>query len=120
MRLTDYNRRLSSSISKLLIEYRRTVHVELVNNNKNVVELVVGDIVMTRTAIQSDVPTNKVAKSSYQVREYFRIVKCTGRGIYFVRKLYKPDSLELKFMAIDLYLLLPSLKPCKSVNSSDI
>ena len=39
------------SILKLLIEYRRTVHAECVNNNKNVVELVVGDIVMARTTI---------------------------------------------------------------------
>ena len=34
LRLADYNRRLSSSILKLLIEDRRTVHAERVNNIK--------------------------------------------------------------------------------------
>ena len=85
----------------------------------NVVKLVVGDIDRARTAIQSDVSTNKVAKLSYQVRP-FRTVKCTGRGIILVRKLYKSDSSELQFMVIDLCPLPPSLKPCKPVDSSDI
>ena len=47
-------------------------------------------------------------------------MKCTGHGSYLVRKLYKPDSPELKFMATDLYPLPPSLKPCEPVDSSDI
>ena len=34
LRLTDSNRRFSSSILKLLIEDRRTVHAERVNNIK--------------------------------------------------------------------------------------
>ena len=44
LRLTDYNRRFSSSILNLLIEDGRTVHAEPVNNIKKIVELVVGDI----------------------------------------------------------------------------
>ena len=75
---------------------------------------------MARTAIQSDASTNRVAKLSYQVRGPFRFVKCTGRGSYLVRKLYKPDCLEIKFMATDLYPLPPSLKLCEPVDSSDI
>ena len=58
LRLTDSNRRLSSSISKLLIEDRRTIHAERININKPIVELVVGDMVIARTAIQSDTSTN--------------------------------------------------------------
>ena len=38
LRLTDSNRRFSSSILKILIEGRRTIHAERVNNNKNIVE----------------------------------------------------------------------------------
>ena len=74
---------------------------------------------MARTAVQSDASTNKVANLSYQVRGSFRIVTCTGRGSYFVQKLYKPDSPTLNFTAADLYPLPPSLKPCESVDSSD-
>ena len=109
LRFTDSNRRLSSFIWKILIEDRRTIHAERVNNNKNIVVLIVGDIVMARTTVQSDTSTNKVAKLSYQVRGPFRIVKCTSHASYLVRKLYKSDSPELKFMAIDLYPLPPSL-----------
>ena len=99
LRLIDSNRRFSSSILKILIKDRRNMHAERVNNNKKSVELIVGDIVMARTAVQSDASTNKVAKLSYQVRGPFRIVKCTGHDSYLVKKLYKPDSPELKFMA---------------------
>ena len=73
---------------------------------------------MARTAVQSDAFTNKVAKLSYQVRGPFCIVTCTGRGSYFVRKFYKPDSATLKFTAVDLYPLPPFLKPCEPVDSS--
>jgi len=75
---------------------------------------------MARITIQIDTSTNKVAKLSYQVRGLSRIVKCTGRGSYLVRKLYKPDSPEFKFMTIDLYSLPPSLKLYEHVDSSDI
>ena len=69
----------------MLIKDRRFIHAERVNNIKNIVELIVGDIVMARTTVQSDVSTNKVAKLSYQFRGPFRIVKCTGHGRYLVR-----------------------------------
>ena len=82
LRLTDTNRHFSSSILKILMEDHREAHAERVNNNKNIVELVVGDIVIARTAVQSDAFTNKVAKLCYQVRGSFRIVICTGREIY--------------------------------------
>ena len=105
---------------KVINKDRKPVHAERVNNNKHVVQLDVGDIVMARTAIQSDHSTNKVAKLSYQARGLFSIVKCTGRGSYLVRKLYKPDSPGLKFMVTDLHPLPPSLKPCEPVDCSDI
>ena len=75
---------------------------------------------MARTAIQSDTSINKVAKLSNQVRGPSRIVQCTGRGSYFVRKLYKPNSPKLKFIATDLYPRPPSLKPCDPVDSSNL
>ena len=78
MRLTNSNRCFSSSNLKLLIEDCRTNHAEQVNNNKNVVELVVGDIFMAMSSIQSDASSNRVAKLSYQIRGPFRIDKCTG------------------------------------------
>ena len=78
-----------------------------------------GNLVMARTAVQSDKSKDKVAKLSYVVRGPFYIIRGTGRGGYIVRKLNKPDSTEFKFMSEDLYVLSPSLKPCKPVDSSD-
>ena len=93
MTLTDFNRRFSTSILiKLLIEDHRTFHAKRFNNNDKKPELVVGDIVMAKTTIQSDATVNKAAKLSYQVRGPFCIVKCTSRGFSLIRNLYKPDS----------------------------
>ena len=78
-----------------------------------------GDLVMDRTAIQSDKIKDKVAKLSYTVQGSLQIVRGTGRGGYIVRKLHKPDSPELNFMSEDVYILPPSLKPCEPVDSSD-
>ena len=72
---------------------------------------------MARTAIQNDLSQNKVAKLSYSVRGPYKIICNTRFGNYLVRKLNTPDSPELKFMAYDLYPLLPPLKLCKSVDS---
>ena len=119
LRLTNSNHRFSSSSLEILIEDRCEDHAERVNNNNNIVELVVGNIVLVRTTVQSDASTNKVSKLSYQVRDSFRIVTCTGREGYLVRKLYKPHSPELKFMTVDLCFLPLSLKPCEPVDSSE-
>ena len=104
----------------ILIEDRREAGDGQVNNNRNIVELIVGDIVMTRTTIQSVISLTKVAKLSYQIPDSFYIVQYTGRGSYLVRKLYNPNSPEVKFMAMDLYFFLPSLKLCEPVGSFNI
>ena len=65
LRLTDSNRRFSSAILNILIEDRRDAHAERVNNNKNIVDLVVDDIVIARIAVHSDASSNKVAILSY-------------------------------------------------------
>ena len=57
---------------------------------------------MARTCFQSDKKKEKVAKLCHIVRDHFQIIRTTGRGSYFVRKLQRPDSSDLKFMAYDL------------------
>ena len=119
LKLTDSSCHFSSSILKILIEDRRTAHAERINNNQNVVVLESGDIVMARTAIQSNKQKEKVAKLCYVVRRPYQIIRTTSNGNYFVRKLHRPDSPELKFMTYDLYPLPPSLKPCETIGSID-
>ena len=103
----------------MLIEDRRTAHIERINNSRNFVAFQAGDIVMDQTAIQSNLAKNKVAKLSYYVRGPYQIVRHTGFESYYVRKLNKPDSPELKCMSYDLYHLPPSLKPCEPVDTTD-
>ena len=105
---------------KILIEGRCAAHVERVNNNRNIVELLIGDIHMVRTDGQGDVFKNKVDKLRYKIRGPLRIVQCIPQGIYSVIKLYKPDSSNLKFIATDLYFLPHSFKSCEPVDSSNI
>ena len=120
LKLTDSNRHFSSSILKTDIEDRRTSHTERINSSRNLVVFQAGDIVMARTSIQSNLSKNKVAKISYSDRGPYQIVHHTGFGSYYVRKLHKPDSPELKFVAYDLYSLPPSLKPYEPVDTTDI
>ena len=75
---------------------------------------------MVRTAFQSDIFKSIVAKLSYCVRSSYQIIYSTGCGSYFVRKINKPDSTELKFMAYDLYTLLLFLKSCEHVDTTNI
>ena len=74
---------------------------------------------MARTTIQSDLSKHKVTELSYSVRGPCQIIRNTGFSSYFVRKLNKPHSPELKFMAYDLYPLLLSLKPCEPIDLTD-
>ena len=81
--------------------------------------LTLGYIVMTRTTVQSDELKNTFETICYQVRSPFRIIQFTGRWSYYVRKICKPDRSELKFLAVDLCPLHPSLKSCESFDRSD-
>ena len=117
-KLTDSSRHFFSSILTIRIEDRHIAHAERINNNRNTV-LTPGGIVMTRTAIQSDKKKDKVGKSCYAVRGLYQIIRTTGHGSHSVRKLHRPDSSELKFMAYDLYPSPPSLKPCALVDTID-
>ena len=75
---------------------------------------------MDRTTVQSNKANNKVAKLCHAVRSSFQIIRGIGRGGYIVRKLNKPDSTEFKFMSEDLFILIPSLKPCEPGDGSNI
>ena len=48
-----------------------------------------------------------------------QVIRWIGYDSYFFRKLVKPDSLQLEFMADNLYPLPPSLKLCECVDLCD-
>ena len=51
LRLIDSSKHFASEILKILIENRRTVHRERINNYRNIVLLVVGDVVKARRKV---------------------------------------------------------------------
>ena len=104
---------------KNLVEDQRTVHAERINTNRKNVTILVSDLVMARTIVQSYKANNKIAKLWYAVCGLFQIIRGTGRSGCIVRKLNRPDSPEFKFISEDLHILLPSLKPCEHVDGSD-
>ena len=71
LRLTDSNCHFATAILKILIEDRRTAYVERINNNRNTFSMRPGDLVMDRTAVQSDKRKYKVAKLNYADRGPF-------------------------------------------------
>ena len=50
---------------------------------------------MSRATIQNDKKKEKVSKLRYVIRGSYQILRNTSHGSYFVKKVYKPDSLEL-------------------------
>ena len=75
--LTDFNCFFISEFLKILMEDRKTSHAKRINNNRNVVTIHPGYLVMTRTATQKDKVKDKVTKLSYTVRSLFQIVPDT-------------------------------------------
>ena len=119
LKLTNSARHFSVSIFKIIIEDRRTSHAERIDNNRNLVILKPGNTVIARIVIQSDKKKEKVDTLCYVVKGPYQIPRNTGHGSYFVKKLHKSDSPELKFIAYDLYPIPPSLKPCEPIDITD-
>ena len=58
--LTHSSKHSATEILKRLIEDRRTVYHDRINNHRNIVSFVVGDVVMARREVQSNTSINKV------------------------------------------------------------
>ena len=119
LHLAEPNHFFASETLKILVEDRKTAHAERIKNNRNIVTMHHGDLVMVLTAIQSVKDKDKVAKLSYVVRVPFQSVRGIGCGSYKARKTNTPDCPDLKFMSEDLYILSPSLRSCEPIVSCD-
>ena len=86
----------------ILVDDRRTVDAERINDSRNIVTILPSDLVVTRVTVQSDKYNEKGATICYTVRGHFQIIRSTGRGGYIVRKYNKPDSSKFKFMSEDI------------------
>ena len=75
LRLTDSNRHFATAILKILIEDRRTTHVECIHNSRNIVTMHPGDIVMARTYFQSNKSKDKFTKINIRFENRSRLLK---------------------------------------------
>ena len=64
----------------MLLVDRQTAVVKHINNNRNIIILKPGNIVIARTAIQSDKKKEKFAKLCYIVRGTYHILRNTGHS----------------------------------------
>ena len=87
LRLTDKDKIFATEILKLLVEDRCIAHHDRINNNRNIVALQQGDVVMARREVFSDKAKHRVSKLQYQVSGHFVITRATGHGSYFARRL---------------------------------
>ena len=120
LHLAEPNHFFASKTLKILVEDRKTAHAERIKNNRNIVTMHHGDLVIVLTAIQSVKDKDKVAKLSFAVRVPFQSVRGIGYGSYKARKTNRPDCPDLKFMSKDLYILPPSLRSCEQIVSCDV
>ena len=120
LRLTDKDRIFSTEILKILIEDIRTIHRDRINNQRNIVMLLRGSVVMDQREVMSEKSKNKVGKLTYQVSGPFVITRATGHGSYYARKLKDKNSAEQNFMAENLYPLPPSLLSCDPIDGTDV
>ena len=74
---------------------------------------------MDRATIQSDKAKDEVAKLNYTLQGSFHIVWGIELGSYIVQTMNKSNSPKLKFMSDRLYILPPSWKSKKPIDSSD-
>ena len=72
LRLTYSNPYFASTILKILIEDRRYIHVERINDNRNIDTMHPGDRVIAHTVVQSDKATDEVTKFCHAVRGLFQ------------------------------------------------
>ena len=125
-RVLDYIRSMGRDIAfvrkilAFMLEEKRILQSERVNERRKRITYKVGDIVMARVAVQSDKSKNKVAKLVYKSKGPYVIVEDTKLGSYMCRKYGRPNGALSKFLTEDLYLLPPLILPCDEVDTPDL
>eukprot|EP00978_Attheya_sp_CCMP212_P008208 scaffold19187_cov69-Attheya_sp.AAC.2 len=124
--VVEYVRNLSRDVAfsreliRILLEDRRTVHRERVNEGRHIVLYKIGDTVMARVQVASNATAGTVGKLTYRSHGPFEIVEdLLSFGAYTVRPLGKPDTATRKYHSANLYLLLPGILPCDPLDTSD-
>ena len=96
-----------------LVEDRRLIHREQVNEKESLVRYKPGDIVMAKVNV-------KIKRSINQSKGPFVVVKDAGFSEYMVHRYSKPNSALRKYMTEDLNIFPPAILPCEHLDTPDM
>jgi len=120
LRYVDRDAEFARQLTQWLIEDRRSMHRERVNENRHLVTYEPGDVVMGRIAVQSKSTKGIVGKLVFQTRGPFVIIEKTQGSSYTVRAYGIDNGHTQKFQTEDLYLLPKEILPCEHLDLPDM
>ena len=119
LHLAHADHSFAPSILEILVEDRRVIYAERINDNRNIISYEESDLVISHTEVDSGTEKDCVGISSYQDTEPFWSVHHIDHESYFVQRLSSPHSSKIKYIAENVYTLPPSILSCESVDGCD-
>jgi hypothetical protein len=118
LRLTGRHDQFAAEIFKLLLEEKRMIAREKVNEGRHIVVYNIGYIVTVK--VQSNTSQNRVAKLSYKSKGPFFVKEVLGYGCYMLQRWNREDATLQKYHSSDMYLLLECLYPAEPLDTPDL
>jgi hypothetical protein len=103
----------------LLTEECRAIHHECANESCSPIAYAIGDLVMAKIQVNSDVASGTVAKLAYRKDGPYEIIESTGYGAYIFRRHGHPTAPLLKYLTQALSPLPLALLPCTPIDTPD-
>jgi hypothetical protein len=118
--LAGKNGRFAAEIIKLLLEGKRMIQREKINEGRHAIQYKVHDVVTVRVQVQSDASRGRVVKMMYKSKGPFFVMSSLNNGSYMLQRWNKPDSALLKYHSSDMYLLPAGLLPSDPLDTPDL
>jgi hypothetical protein len=112
--------RFAAEIIKLLLEEKRMIQREKINEGRHVIQYKVNDVVTVIVQVQSDASRGRVMKMMYTSKGPFAVMSSLHNGSYMLQRWNKPDSALLKYHSSDMYLLPAGLQPSDPLDTPDL
>lgn len=119
LRLAAPTTSFSEQVLHTLTEERHSIHHERANAARNSVAFQIGDLVMDRVQVNSNMSSGVVAKLLYRKRRPYKIVSSSRFGSYDVRRYGQPGSPVLSYPTQSLSALPPVLLPCTPIDTTN-
>jgi hypothetical protein len=111
LEITGCNSVFFRDVLKLLLEERRMVHRERINERKHVC------IVTARMQLKSQASAGRVIELMYKPKRPFIMKDVLYNGRYMLQRWNSPESVTLKFLGLELSLPPPCIQPCDPLDT---